>query len=173
MLLPSPDVLPAPSPLTFYEPVRNRRHIILNQAFLSAGPGTVSLSPPTVNPFGGRVNQPRGEPTSQGEGKVGPLLVLVPGTSPLGAGQVMSRAPPPQTPLPRGAVGAAVNLSMDRLRTQGSEGSGVSPVQGSFGPNHEAISPLEALALEDPSDEGISGVLSSSEIGNLLSEVWA
>ena len=123
MLLPGPDVLPAPSPLTFYEPVRNRRHIILNQALLSAGPGTVALSPPTVNPFGGRVNQPRGEPTSQGEGKVGPLLVLVAGTSPLGAGQVMSRAPPPQTPLPRGAVSAAVDLSVDRLRTQGSEGS--------------------------------------------------
>ena len=173
MFLPGPYVLPAPSPLTFYEPVRNRRHIILNQAFLSAGPGTVSLSPPSVDPFGGRVNQPRGEPTSQGEGKVGPLLVLMPGTPPLGAGQVMSRAPPPQTPLPRGAVGAAVDLSVDRLRTQGSEGSGVSPVQGSFGPNHEAISPLGALALEDPSDEGVSSILSLSKIGDILPEVWA
>ena len=37
MLLPGPDVLPAPSPLTFYEPVRNRGNIILNQPLLSAG----------------------------------------------------------------------------------------------------------------------------------------
>ena len=173
MLLPGPDVLPAPSPLTFYEPVRNRRHIILNQAFLSAGPGTVPFPPPWVNPLGGIVNQPRREPTGQGEGKVRPLLVLVADASPLGPGQVAGRAPPPQTPLPRGAVGAAVNLSIDRLRTQGGEGSGVSPVQGSFGPNHEAISPLEALALEDPSDEDVSGILSSSEVGDILSEIWA
>ena len=115
MLLPGPYVLPAPSPLTFYEPVRNRRHIILNQALLSAGPGTVALSPPTVNPFGGRVNQPRGEPTGQGEGKVRPLLVLVAGTPPFWPGEVVSRTPPPQTPLPRGAVCTAVDLPVAGL----------------------------------------------------------
>ena len=108
MLLPGPDVLPAPSPLTFYEPVRNRRHIILNQALLSAGPGTVPFPPPSVNLLGGFVNQPRREPTGQGEGKVWPLLVLMACTTPLRPGEIVSRTPPPQTPLPRGAVRAYI-----------------------------------------------------------------